>query len=215
MMSLGAGSAQANVDPGLVNVLADWISNSTKGRVQSSTAASYVREAYIAAEKWRLDPLHLLAIMKAESNYQAKIGNKYGARGLMQVVPRYHKVRLAGRSPLNYKTNIDVGSSILNEYLEINKENYHTAMQKYSGGAGKAYKAKIRLTYKELRDITYEWSMTNDQPLIAEHRLVDPRRYTESLIAYQEEVNNKERVLALMFNFKTSKAVRVAYMAAL
>lgn len=51
----------------------------------------YVSYAYEAGEKWKVDPLLLLAIMKPESNYRQSACNKSGASGLMQVIPKWHR----------------------------------------------------------------------------------------------------------------------------
>ena len=195
MVTLGLGTAHAANESGMHNALAQWVSASTKNRVSIDTATQYVRAAYKAADKWNIDPLLLLSFMKAESNYQAKAGNSYGARGLMQVVPRYHREKIEKRNILDYKTNIDVGAEILNEYLQLHKENFHVAMKRYSGGAGKAYKARIQATYKELKDVAIGWKMDNQAPIIAEHSFTKPRRYGESIAQYQEAAH-RARVVA-------------------
>jgi hypothetical protein len=124
--------------------------------------------------------------MKAESNYRSTAANKSGARGLMQIIPRWHHDKIAGRNIMHYKTNIDVGAQILNEYLKLHRENFTKAMRMYSGGAGSPYKGKIHKTYQELRDVAYGWKFTNDKQLIAEHRFVDPRRYQKTIQAYEK-----------------------------
>lgn len=186
MVTFGMGSVHAATEPGLIQALAQWVSASTKNQVSQEVATRYVKEAFSAARKWGVDPLLLLSVMKAESNYQAKAGNKYGARGLMQIVPRFHKDKVNKQSVLDYRTNIQAGAQIIDEYLELHGENFHKAMNRYSGGAGRAYKAKIKDSYQELRDVTLAWKLANDSPIVAEHRFTQPRRYAKSVSEYEQ-----------------------------
>lgn len=173
----------AAVEPGLHNALAQWISDSTKGKqkVSVETAVKYVREAYVAAEKWGIDPLLILAYIKAESNYQANARNKSGASGLMQIIPKWHRDKIVRRDIMNYKVNMDVGGQIIHEYLVWHRENFTKAMNMYSGGAGHPYRSKIAAAYRELRDVAFGWRMDNDVPVIAEYRYTDPRRYNKNV----------------------------------
>lgn len=181
-MLLGFGSnANATTESGMHRALAEWISESTKKTVSVELAVKYVKEAYKAAERWDVDPLLLLAFMKPESGYRANAKNKSGASGLMQVIPRWHREKIAGRNIMHYKVNIDVGAQVINEYLAWHGENMAKAMKRYSGGAGKAYGSKIAATYRELRDVAFEWHMHNNVEIVAVHRYNDPRRYTRDL----------------------------------
>lgn len=177
MASLAGISFASTAQPGMHSALGAWVSGATKERLDAQTATRYVREAYKAAKRWGVDPLLLLAVMNAESNYRERIGNRYGAKGLMQVVPRFHRDKIAKRDILSYKTNIDVGAQIIDEYMTTQKNNFPRAMRKYSGGARAAYHQKIASSYEQMRAVAYSWVMENHYPFTAEYRYGDPRRF--------------------------------------
>ena len=184
--------------------LASWIVQETKGKVAHAVAAKYVSYAYEAGEKWKVDPLLLLAIMKPESNYRQSARNKSGASGLMQVIPKWHREKIKGRNIFNPKTNIDVAAQILNEYLNLQGNNLHKAIHRYSGGAGAHYKIKIRNTYKQLRQEVVRWKFVNEEHIENKHVFDEPRRWVQYIqpepavaSSYEEIIRNHTRVSAL------------------
>jgi soluble lytic murein transglycosylase-like protein len=98
-----------------------------------------VKAAYIEGSRVGVSPLTLLAIMEKESGFRASVVNAYGAVGLMQVVPRYHREKLGKGDEIAQlqepATNIRVGTTILAEYLRSNKGDLSKALKKYSGSA--------------------------------------------------------------------------------
>lgn len=80
-----------------------------------------VHAASQAAEQVGLDPLLLLAVAAVESSFNPLAESVMGARGLMQIIPRYHrdKLRPAGGDEALFdpQANILVGARILQEYV--------------------------------------------------------------------------------------------------
>lgn len=80
-----------------------------------------VRAAYQAAAQVGLDPLLVLAVAGVESSFNPLAESVAGARGLMQIIPRYHreKLGLAGADELLFdpEANILLGARILQEYI--------------------------------------------------------------------------------------------------
>lgn len=187
-MIFGVGSVHAKIETGLVSALAGWINTSTKNKVSRDTASHYVVEAYSAAQKYGIDPLLLLAVMKAESNYQTGAVSPYGARGLMQIVPRYHRDKVNRQNAHDYRVNIAAGAQIIAEYLQAHKEDFFKAIRQYSGSAGVGYKSKIKETYAQLRNTAFAWCLENDRPIIASYRYEQPRRYGADVAIYESEV---------------------------
>lgn len=105
--------------------------------IPSFQARSYVDTAWVEAEKHPdVTPELLIAVMRKESSLQAHAQSGYGAEGLMQVVSRFHREKLArGESLIEPKVNIRVGAEILQEYLTQSKGNMRRALAKYSGNA--------------------------------------------------------------------------------
>lgn len=100
-------------------VLAGYLAR--KYRVSSEVTAELVSEAFHAAQRSGLDPLLILAVVAVESSFNPIAESTYGAKGLMQVVPRFHLDKLAyhggEQSLLDPRTNIRVGAEILSDYI--------------------------------------------------------------------------------------------------
>jgi soluble lytic murein transglycosylase-like protein len=105
-------------------------------RVSDAAVASYVAAAYRAGEQYSVDPLLILAVMAVESRYNPVAESLVGAKGLMQVIPKYHLDKLVdhGGEPalLEPEVNILVGTQILREYQRRFRDT-ETALQAYAG----------------------------------------------------------------------------------
>lgn len=137
------------------SALIDHLSNKYAQPVEITERV--VRAAYKEGEQRELSPLLILAIVEKESSFRHEVVNSYGAMGLMQVVPRYHREKLTeGQGTeqlLNPETNIRVGSQILSEYLGAKKGNLQAALKKYSGNAREYFQRVVR--YRDrLREVT-------------------------------------------------------------
>jgi len=125
-------------------------------RIADSAAAHYVSIAYRAADQHRLDALLILAVMAIESRYNPVAESVMGAKGLMQVIPKYHQEKLVdyGGEPalLEPEANIHVGAQILREY-QRRLGDTEAALQMYAGAldeptsqyASKVFAEKARL----------------------------------------------------------------------
>ena len=125
-------------------------------RVSDQAVASYVSLAYQAGAQHAVDPLLILAVMAIESRYNPVAESSMGARGLMQVIPKYHLEKLLdhGGEPalLEPAVNIVVGAQILREYSRRFRD-AETALQMYAGAlddetaqyASKVFAEKARL----------------------------------------------------------------------
>jgi soluble lytic murein transglycosylase-like protein len=125
-------------------------------RVADDAIAAFVATAYRAGDEQRVDPFLILAVMAIESRYNPVAESVMGARGLMQIIPRYHLEKLephGGESVLlNPEVNIQVGAQILREYQRRFADT-ETALQMYAGAlddptsqyAAKVFAEKARL----------------------------------------------------------------------
>jgi soluble lytic murein transglycosylase-like protein len=109
---------------------------SKRYRVAQDAIAGFVAIAYRAGNERKVDPLLILAVMAVESRYNPVAESSMGAKGLMQVMPKFHADKLAehgGESALlDPHINIQVGAQILREYLRRFGET-ETALQMYAG----------------------------------------------------------------------------------
>ena len=107
-------------------------------RVSAAATRDLVSGAYRAAEVTNLDPLLILAVMAVESSFNPIAESAYGAKGLMQVVPRYHLERLAfhggAETVLDPQTNIRVGAEILSDYIR-RAGSLEAGLQLYGGAS--------------------------------------------------------------------------------
>ena len=118
-------------------------------RIADAAAAHFVSVAYRAADQHRLDALLILAVMAIESRYNPVAESVMGAKGLMQVIPKYHQEKLyqhgGDQSLLEPEVNILVGAQILREYHRRFGD-VETALQMYAGALDEptsAYSAKV------------------------------------------------------------------------
>jgi soluble lytic murein transglycosylase-like protein len=105
-------------------------------RVSERAVASFVATAYRAGEQHEVDPLLILAVMAVESRYNPVAKSLMGAKGLMQVIPKWHPEKLddhgGEEALLEPEVNILVGTQILREYMRRFGE-LERALQMYAG----------------------------------------------------------------------------------
>ena len=105
-------------------------------RVADEIVAGIVDAAYQAADERKLDPLVVLAVAATESGYNPIAESVVGAKGLMQVIAKFHPEKLDGHGGedalFDPATNVRVGAQILHEYL-LRYGDLETALQMYAG----------------------------------------------------------------------------------
>lgn len=115
-------------------VLAEFLAK----RYQVSQDITYdlVGIAQGAGQQLGLDPLLIMAIIAVESRYNPIAESVAGAKGLMQIIPKYHGDKLGEyggeKAVFDPATNILVGSRILKEYIGVTG-NLGMALQMYAG----------------------------------------------------------------------------------
>lgn len=102
--------------------------------MSANKIAQIVKWIYTYAKKSDIDPVMFSALIMHESRFNPNAISSEGAKGLAQVLPRWHKDKLAGRSPFDSKTSIEVGALIFKEYLDKANGNTYRALQIYEGG---------------------------------------------------------------------------------
>jgi soluble lytic murein transglycosylase-like protein len=132
-------------------------------RVAEQAITGIVSSAYRAGAEHRVDPLLILAVVAVESRFNPLAESVFGAKGLMQVLPKYHREKLSEHGGetalLEPDVNIRVGTQILREYLRRSGET-EGALQMYLGGADESaslYTGKVlaeRARLKQLAERT-------------------------------------------------------------
>lgn len=134
--------------------VADYIAR--RYRVAEAASTAYVSSAYRSGLEFSVDPLLILAVMAVESRYNPVAESSVGAKGLMQIIPRWHQEKLLEHGGeyalLDPEVNIQVGARILREYM-ARAGAMEAALQMYNGAldeptaryAGKVLAEKERL----------------------------------------------------------------------
>jgi soluble lytic murein transglycosylase-like protein len=96
-----------------------------------------------AARRYTISPVLLLAVIAVESSFDRFAVSVVGARGLMQVLPSQHRDLVLRTSDLtDARTNVRIGSAILQDYVRESDGNLEDALYRYSGGA-KGYAQRV------------------------------------------------------------------------
>ena len=131
-------------------------------RVADTAVASFVASAYRAGAQHSVDPLLILAVMAVESRYNPVAESGVGAKGLMQVIPKFHLEKLLDHGGENAllepDVNIVVGTQILREYTR-RLGDLEAALQMYAGAldeptaqyASKVFAERARLQALRLK----------------------------------------------------------------
>jgi soluble lytic murein transglycosylase-like protein len=134
--------------------LAEFIAK--RWRIAEEAATRFVAIAYRAGSTYSVDPVLILAVMAVESRYNPVAESGMGAKGLMQVIPRFHLEKLSDHGGeeklLDPEVNIYVGAQILHEYYRRLRDE-ELALQMYGGAfdeptaqyAGKVFAERARL----------------------------------------------------------------------
>jgi soluble lytic murein transglycosylase-like protein len=105
-------------------------------RVAQDAVSEFVAIAYRAGAAHSVDPLLILAVMAIESRYNPVAESVVGARGLMQIIAKYHPEKIDAHGGeemlLEPEVNIQIGAQILREYMRRFGDT-ETALQVYAG----------------------------------------------------------------------------------
>jgi soluble lytic murein transglycosylase-like protein len=109
---------------------------SKRYRVAQEAVGGFVAAAYRVGKETSVDPLLILAVICIESRFNPVAESTFGAKGLMQIIPKFHKEKLVehggDEALLDPEVNILVGAQVLHEYIRRfgGTEN---ALQAYAG----------------------------------------------------------------------------------
>jgi soluble lytic murein transglycosylase-like protein len=119
-------------------MIADWIHQEYPKSASLPEAQNMAEVIMYQASLQDVRPSFMLGVFAVESEFKARALSKSGAKGITQVMPKYHKKKIAGRSLFDPRVSIEVGTNILRECLDKVNDNHRTALSCYSGYKGKA-----------------------------------------------------------------------------
>jgi len=111
-----------------------------------------VREA---AERHRVDPALVRAVIETESNWNPNAYSRKGAGGLMQLIPTTAQ-RFGANDVFNPQQNIDAGVRYLKMLLERYNGNLDLALAAYNAGEGAVDRAHGIPAFRETRNYVHK-----------------------------------------------------------
>jgi soluble lytic murein transglycosylase-like protein len=124
--------------------------------VSAEAVEHLVASAFVAGKETGVDPALILSVMAIESRFNPFAESPMGAKGLMQVIPKYHMDKfdeVGGKDAvLNPVANIKVGALILQDYIR-RFGGTEAALKAYSGATGddNGYASKVIVERDRLR----------------------------------------------------------------
>lgn len=95
----------------------EWIIRSSGGNVSRHEAVKYDQLIRRHAAANGVNPAVIYQIAHIESRFDKKALSNKGAKGLMQIVPKWHQDKIQGRNIYDPAVNIEVGVKIYADYL--------------------------------------------------------------------------------------------------
>ena len=137
-------------------------------RVSSEMTTNVVSKAYAIGAEIKLDPMLILAVIAVESRFNPVAESVMGAKGLMQVIPRFHTDKfnpLGGEKvAFDLQANILVGAKVLKEYI-LRTGDLADALQLYVGASSdeneNGYTGKIIAERDRLYQILRQFQSQN------------------------------------------------------
>lgn len=109
---------------------------SRRYRVAADAAELFISAAFEASRQVGIDPLLILAVMAVESRFNPIAESEFGAKGLMQVIPKHHQDKIeevgGAQAVLDPMSNILIGARILKQYIR-QTGSVESGLQVYNG----------------------------------------------------------------------------------
>lgn len=152
-----ATASSAQGEDSRYQALAEFLAR--KYKVSERVIFNIVTMAHHAGRQIGIDPLLIIAVMAVESRFNPIAESIAGAKGLMQVIPRFHTDKLSDfggeASVFDPQTNILVGTQILKEYI-VRTGSVNAALQMYAGALNDAevsYTTKVMNEKQRLQQV--------------------------------------------------------------
>lgn len=160
--------------------LSDWVLDNAHTKMSTDKAKSIVNIVYRYAQEHSIDPLLILSIIHNESGFRENVTSAHGAKGLMQVMPRWHRDKIKGRNPNTAQVSVEVGTKIISDCLDKFNNSTTKALNCYSGGGGKTYQTKIASSHKKIRNHLVEYQFEKQLPIYSSNTFQQPRLLQEA-----------------------------------
>lgn len=137
--------------------LGDFVAR--KYRVSQDMAYDLVHLAHSVGQQVGVDPLLIIAVIAIESRFNPIAESIAGAKGLMQIIPKYHAGKLeeygGEKAVFDPVANVKVGARILKDYIRLTG-NEGIALQMYAGALNDGedgYTTKVMNEQQRLKQV--------------------------------------------------------------
>lgn len=163
-------------EEGRYRAIAEFLAK--KYKVSQEVTLDLVGIAHAAGHQLGLDPLLIIAVMAVESRFNPIAESVAGAKGLMQVIPKYHPDKLeefgGEKAVFDPQTNILIGSQILKDYLR-RTGNLSMALQMYAGALDDdqdLYSSKVMNEKQRLQHVVTQLQRSIPPKIASAHRVM-------------------------------------------
>ena len=137
-------------------------------KLSVDTSKRLARTVFYQSQAHQIDPLMVFAVMSVESRFNAHARSRMGARGLMQVMPRYHASKIKGRDINDPAVNTEIGIMIMKECKRsFPNSGTEQIFKCYLGKRDKLYNGKIKTSYQRFKEKLVVFEMINELPISA------------------------------------------------
>lgn len=165
----------------VITALTLWVVDNAHTNLTYDRANAIVKGVFERSKQHNVDPLLVLSIIQTESGFHEKAKSSHGARGLMQVIPYWHRDKLKGRDPLVAGVNIEVGTRIITDCLDKFDNNTMGALNCYSGGGGRKYVGKVASNHAKMRTSVTAYLFEKEIPIQTVSSFQRPRMKADAI----------------------------------
>lgn len=166
----------------VITALTLWVVDNAHTKLTYDRANSIVRKVFEISKQHAVDPVFVLSIIQTESGFQERAKSSHGARGLMQVIPYWHRDKLRGRDPLIAGVNVEVGTRVITDCLDKFDNSSHRALNCYSGGGGKKYASKVAANHAKMRSSITAYLFEKEIPIQTVSSFQRPRTKSDAVV---------------------------------
>jgi len=113
----------------------------------------FLKNVHYEANRVKLAPELILALIEVESNFERWAISRVGARGFMQIMPFWlNEIGKPDDDLFQMSTNLRMGCTILRFYIDKEKGNLARGLARYNGSLG-----STRYSDKVLRSLSKRW----------------------------------------------------------
>jgi len=125
-------------------ITAGWVADNSLISLTQQQAKSIVGHTYAHSYSNDINPKTFIALIKVESGFNKLAKSNHNARGLAQVIEKYHRDKINKRNLFNEEVSVEVGTLVLKECFKSNKNNEVKALSCYNGSRNKTYFNKVK-----------------------------------------------------------------------